>query len=61
MRRAIKRGSLLGDSGGHESLPLVVESGAGLVEREVHELIKATRFKYAHPSDHAPVSVVAEY
>ncbi|NKB86594.1 MAG: endonuclease/exonuclease/phosphatase family protein [Acidobacteria bacterium] len=44
-----------------DSLPLVVESGAGLVEHEVHELIKATRFKYAHPNDHAPVSVVAEY
>jgi endonuclease/exonuclease/phosphatase family metal-dependent hydrolase len=40
-----------------DSIPLKVKKHAGRVEHEIHELIRASNFRYAHPSDHRPVSV----
>ena len=40
------------------SLPIIIESKAGYVEHEIHDLINASNPKYAHTSDHKPVSVV---
>lgn len=40
------------------SLPIIIESKAGCVEHEIHDLINASNPKYAHTSDHKPVSVV---
>lgn len=40
------------------SLPIKVASNAGLVEHEVHDLVNARYPKYAHTSDHKPVSVM---
>ena len=40
------------------SLPIIIESKSGFVEHEVHDLINASNPKYAHTSDHKPVSVV---
>ncbi|MBU3820988.1 hypothetical protein KO566_02860 [Flavobacteriaceae bacterium XHP0103] len=40
------------------SLPIIIESKAGLVEHEIHDLVNANNPKYAHTSDHKPVSVV---
>lgn len=42
------------------SKPFRINEGAGLVEHEIHELINAPLPKYAHTSDHRPVSVVVE-
>ena len=40
------------------SLNLEVEANAGYVEHEISELINSQNYKYAHPSDHRPVSLV---
>ena len=40
------------------SLPIIIESKAGLIEHEIHDLINASNPKYAETSDHKPVSVV---
>ena len=40
------------------SLPIIIESKAGYVEHEIHDLINANNPKYANTSDHKPVSVV---
>lgn len=40
------------------SLPIIIESNAGYVEHEIHDLINASNPKYARTSDHKPVSVL---
>lgn len=40
------------------SLPVIIESKSGYVEHEIHDLVNANNPKYAHTSDHKPVSVV---
>ncbi len=42
----------------NKSLPVVIKAKSGLVEHEIHDLINAQNPKYAHTSDHRPVSVV---
>ena len=39
---------------------LQVKSGSGFVEHEITELINSQNYKYAHTSDHRPVSVIVE-
>ena len=41
-----------------DTLSLQVEPKAGLVEHEITELINSQNYKYAHTSDHRPVSVI---
>lgn len=40
------------------SKPFKINQGAGMVEHEIHELVNAQLPKYAHTSDHRPVSVL---
>ena len=40
------------------SLNLQVEAKAGFVEHEITELINSQNYKYAHTSDHRPISLV---
>ncbi len=42
----------------NDSLPVKIESKSGFVEHEVHDLINASNPKYAHTSDHKPVSII---
>lgn len=42
------------------SLPIIIKEKSGYIEHEIHDLINANIPKYAHTSDHKPVSVKIE-